>query len=61
MSFLLRNDNVLQRTDTAISALPLLYVWIYVSFALAKGKVVKNTQRELFHRGLQPNYSFAAY
>lgn len=24
-------DNVLQRTDTAISALPLFYLWIYVS------------------------------
>lgn len=43
MSFLLCNDNVPQRTDTAISALPLFYVWIYVSFTLAVGKVVKNT------------------
>ena len=43
MGFLLCSDNVLQRTDTAISALPLFYVWISVRFTLAAGKVVKNT------------------
>lgn len=52
MSFFLCNDNVLQRTDTAISALPLFYVWIYVSLPSLRAKWWKTPRQELFHSGL---------
>lgn len=52
MSFFLCNDNVLQRTDTAISALPLFYVWIYVSLPSLRAKWWKTPRQELLHSGL---------